>query len=201
MCKEVIIIGAGGHGKVIADIVNKSKDKVIGFLDDAKGSDKVLTYPILGKTCDCVKYQDKEFFLAIGNNEIRKKISAEYPMLKYYTAIHPTAVISEHVTIGEGTCVMAGVVINSSADIGKQCIINSGTIIEHDNKLADFVHVSPGAVLCGTVTVGECTHIGGGVTVKNNINITSNVVVGVGAAVVADITEPGTYCGVPAERL
>lgn len=200
MCREVIIIGAGGHGKVIADIVTKSKDKVFGFLDDYNSADKILTYPVLGKVCDCNKYLDKEFFLAIGNNEIRKKITDEYPLLKYYTAIHPSAVISENVTIGEGTCIMAGAVINSSANIGRHCIINSGAIVEHDNRLSDFVHLSPGAVLCGTVAVGECTHIGGGVTVKNNINIASNVIIGVGAAVVSDITAAGTYCGIPAKE-
>lgn len=198
MCKEVIIIGAGGHGKVIADIINKSGDKVIGFLDDGCTEKKVLDYPVLGKTEDCLKYKDKEFFIAIGNNAVRKKISEKYSILKYYTAIHPSAVIAMDVEIGEGSCVMAGVVINTSSKIGKHCIINSGSVVEHDNRLADFVHLSPGAILCGTVSVGECTHIGGGVTVKNNTNIVGDTVLGVGAAVVKDIDIPGVYGGVPA---
>lgn len=198
MSKEVIVIGAGGHGKVIADIIIKSGDRVIGFLDDGCTEKNILGYPILGKTEDCLKYKDKEFFIAIGNNAVRKKISEKYNMLKFYTAIHPSAVIAMDVEIGEGSCVMAGVVINTSARIGKHCIINSGSVVEHDNKLADFVHLSPGAVLCGTVSVGECTHIGGGVTVKNNTNIVGDTVLGVGAAVVKDIDIPGVYGGVPA---
>ena len=198
MSKEVIVIGAGGHGKVIADIIIKSGDRVIGFLDDGCTEKNILGYPILGKTEDCLKYKDKEFFIAIGNNAVRKKISEKYSILKYYTAIHPSAVIAMDVEIGEGSCVMAGVVINTSARIGKHCIINSGSVVEHDNKLADFVHLSPGAVLCGTVSVGECTHIGGGVTVKNNTNIVGDTVLGVGAAVVKDIDIPGVYGGVPA---
>ena len=198
MSKEVIVIGAGGHGKVIADIIIKSGDRVIGFLDDGCTEKNILGYPILGKTEDCLKYKDKEFFVAIGNNTVRKKISEKYNMLKFYTAIHPSAVIAMDVEIGEGSCVMAGVVINTSARIGKHCIINSGSVVEHDNKLADFVHLSPGAVLCGTVSVGECTHIGGGATVKNNTNISGDTVIGVGAAVVKDIDISGVYCGVPA---
>ena len=198
MSKEVIVIGAGGHGKVIADIIIKSGDRVIGFLDDGCTEKNIHGYPILGKTEDCLKYKDKEFFIAIGNNAVRKKISEKYNMLKFYTAIHPSAVIAMDVEIGEGSCVMAGVVINTSARIGKHCIINSGSVVEHDNKLADFVHLSPGAVLCGTVSVGECTHIGGGATVKNNTNISGDAVIGVGAAVVKDIDISGVYCGVPA---
>lgn len=198
MSKEVIVIGAGGHGKVIADIIIKSGDRVIGFLDDGCTEKNILGYPILGKTEDCLKYKDKEFFIAIGNNAVRKKISEKYNMLKFYTAIHPSAVIAMDVEIGEGSCVMAGVVINTSARIGKHCIINSGSVVEHDNKLANFVHLSPGAVLCGTVSVGECTHIGGGATVKNNTNISGDTVIGVGAAVVKDIDISGVYCGVPA---
>lgn len=198
MCKEVVIIGAGGHGKVIADIIKKSGDRLIGFLDDCCTAEKILDYPVLGKIKDCLKYRDKEFFIAIGNNAVRKKISEQYNMLKYYTAIHPSSVIAMDVEIGEGSCVMAGTVINTSAKIGKHCIINSGSVVEHDNKLADFVHLSPGAILCGTVSVGEGTHIGGGVTVKNNTNITGDTVIGVGAAVVKDIDISGVYCGVPA---
>lgn len=187
MSKEVIVIGAGGHGKVIADIVEKSGDKVLGFLDDNCKSEKVLKYPVLGKPEDCIKYKDKEFFIAIGNNAVRKRLSSEYDHLKFYTAIHPSAVIAMDVEIGEGTCIMAGAIVNTSTKIGRHCIINSGSVVEHDNRLADFVHLSPGTVLCGTVTVGEGTHIGGGATVKNNVTITSDVTVDTGAVITTDI--------------
>lgn len=199
MCKEVIIIGAGGHGRVIADIIEKSGDKVLGFLDDKREEKEFFDYPILGKISDINKFYDKEFFIAIGNNLIRKKIASENSKLKFYTAIHPSAVISRGVEIGCGTCVMAGCVINANTKIGRHSIINSGSVVEHDNQISDYVHLSPGAVLCGTVSVGECTHIGAGVTVRNNISITDETVIGVGAAVVSDIKIPGTYCGVPAK--
>lgn len=192
---DVIIIGASGHGKVIADIVEKCGDKVFAFLDDDTSKAGVE-----GKISECVNYPDKKFIIAIGNNAIRRKIAEEYD-LNYYTAIHPTAVIGKDVAIGEGTAIMAGTVINPSTVIGKHCIINSGSVVEHDNRLADYVHLSPNATLCGTVTVGENTHVGAGVTVKNNTSITSDCIIGVGAAVVSDITESGIYLGVPARKV
>lgn len=196
MNKEVIIIGASGHGKVIADIVHKSGDKVCGYLDDD------LSKPgVIGKASKCKQYKDKYFIIAIGNNSIRKRIAEQNADLKYYTAIHPAAVIAENVTIGAGTAVMANAVINPSAVIGKHCIINTGAIIEHDNVIADYAHVSPKAVLCGTVEIGESTHIGAGAVVKNNIKIGSNITIGAGAAVVKNIEKEGIYAGVPAKEL
>ena len=191
MSKKVIVIGAGGHSKVIADIIQKSGDILVGYLDDAQSD-------VLGKVRDCVKYPDCYFVIAIGNNHVRKNISQQYSNIKYYTAVHPSAVIGADVTIGEGTVVMANAVVNPSTSIGKHCIINTGTIVEHDNKISDYVHLSPRAVLCGTVVVGECCHIGAGVSVKNNITIGKDITVGVGAAVVHNLENAGIYVGIPA---
>ena len=195
MSKEVIIIGASGHGKVIADIIEKSGDKVIGFLDD-----DLTKKGVIGPVCDCVKYKEKQFIIGIGNIEIRKRIADEYPELSYYTAVHPAAVISSDASIAEGTAVMANAVINASAVIGKHSIINTASVVEHDNRVGDFVHISPGAVLCGGVNVGNNTQIGAGSVVRNNMTICQNVLVGCGACVVKDITENGTYIGVPAKK-
>ncbi len=198
---EVIIIGASGHGKVIADIIEKSGDKVFGFLDDNVLAEKVVGYNILGTVADCEKYKDKNFIIAIGNNKIRKQIAQKYNYLNYYTAIHPTAVISNNTTINKGTCVMANAVINADAKIGGHCIINTSSVVEHDNTLKDFVHISPNAVLGGTVYVGEGTHIGLGAMVRNNISICQNCIIGVGAAVVKNITKPAKYIGLPAKEI
>ena len=195
MCENVIIIGAGGHGRVVADIIKKSGDCVFGFLDSDLSKQDVI-----GRVEDCVKYFDKKFVIAIGNNAIRKKISQEYN-LEYYTAVHPSAVIGENVEIGEGTVVMANAVINPNTYIGKHCIMNTSSVTEHDNVISDYVHISPGAILCGTVKIGECTHIGAGTAVKNNVSITADVVVGCGGCVVKDINECGTYAGVPAKKI
>lgn len=153
MPKEVVIIGAGGHSKVVADIIIKSKDKLIGFLDDNLeiGSKIIENYQVLGKIEECVNLQKKNkelyFIIAIGNNCTRKMIYEKYN-LNYYTAIHPNSNIGMAVQIGEGTAIMANACINSNTKIGKNCIINTGAIIEHDNKIEDYVHVSPNATLC-----------------------------------------------------
>lgn len=201
--EQVIIIGASGHGKVIADIVIQTGDCVKGFLDDADNlPDTIEGIPVLGKISSYNKYNNCKFIVAIGNALIRKRIVNELKDARWYTAIHPSAQIScLGVTIGEGTVVMAQAVINSCATIGRHCIINSGAVVEHDNVLNDYVHVSPGAVLAGTVNVGANTHIGAGVVVRNNINITSDCTIGAGAVVVRNIVEQGTYAGIPARML
>lgn len=202
MSKSVIIIGKSGHGKVIADIILSQGDKVTGFLDDAySDNETILGFPLLGTVDDYVNYPDCEFIIAIGNPQIRELIANKLNV-KWYTAIHKTAVISAlDAEIGEGTAIMANAVINPSTKIGKHCIVNTGAVVEHDNVLGDFVHISPKAVLAGTVSVGKSTHIGVGAAVINNVSITSDCVIGGGAAVVKDVTESATYVGVPARRI
>ncbi len=205
MRKKVVIIGAGGHAKVIADIIIKSGDEVLAILDDNEkiiGSQIIneLNIKVSGKVADCINYKNAEFVIAIGSNKIRKDISQKYD-LKYYTAIHPSATIGLDAKIGEGTVVMPGAIINSGAVIGKHCIINTSSVIEHDCKLEDFVHISPNSTLAGKVTIGECTQIGVGACVKNNIVIGENSLIGAGAVVVKDILEPGTYIGIPARKM
>ena len=202
MHKDVIVIGAGGHAKVIADIVRKSGDNLVGFLDDTKeAGTEFFDAFILGNTDSYGEYQDKEFIIAIGNNVIREQIALKLQGVSFYTAIHPTAVIAEGVCVGKGTCVMANAVINADAKIGKHCIINTASVVEHDNVIADYVHISPATALAGTVTVGKGAHIGIGAKVKNNTEICADVVVGAGAVVVKNIAEAGTYVGVPARKV
>lgn len=202
MSKSVVIIGASGHGKVIADTVLKSGDKVIGFLDDGiEIGNLIVGFEVLGKISDYKNYSDCEFVIAIGDPYIREKI-ANMLNVKWYTAIHPTAVISSlDVEIGEGTVVMANAVINSCAKIGRHCIINTGAIVEHDNVLGDYVHLSPNVALAGMVSVGKSTHIGTGTCTKQVLNITSDCVFGAGSVIVKDITESGTYAGVPVRKI
>ena len=202
MNKSVVIIGASGHGKVVADIIKKSGDEVVGFLDDNPHLPKELSgIPVLGTVGDYTKYKDSMFVVAIGNAEIREKIVGQLDCVKWYTAIHPSAVIASIDTnIGEGTVVMANAVVNAGTIIGKHCIINTGAVVEHDNQIEDYVHVSVGAKLAGTVSVGKATWIGIGASVSNNLSICGGCMIGAGAVVVKNIREAGTYVGVPAER-
>lgn len=199
--KSVVIVGAGGHAKVIADIIIKSGDTIKGFLDDntAKHS-LVLGYHVLGNIESIRDFDNSVcFVLGIGDNYIRQSMAEQFDV-KWHTAIHPSAVIADDVQIKEGSVVMASCVINASAKIGRHCIVNSASVVEHDSFIEDFVHISPNVSLGGTVKVGEFTHIGIGSTVINNIAIASECTIGAGAVVVSDITEKGVYVGVPAKR-
>lgn len=201
MSKKLVIIGASGHGKVIADIALKNGYEIVGFLDDNDAIKEIAGFPLLGRVSDVIKYASEcAFFIAIGNNRIREMIAETYAV-NWAMLIHPTAVIGIDVQIEPGTVVMANAVINPSARIGKHCIINTGAVVEHDNLLQDYVHVSPNATLAGTVHIGKRVHVGVGACVKNNTAITDDVTVGAGAAVVKDITEAGVYVGVPARRM
>lgn len=197
MNENVIIIGAGGHGKVIADMVSCAGDRVLGFLDDGKAGTQVL-----GPVSDYVKYPEAAFIVAIGSADARRRVVQQLKNVRWYTAIHPKATVSAaDVTVGEGTAVMAGAVINPGAKIGRHCIVNTGAIVEHDNRIGDFAHISVGAKLAGTVTVGENTWIGIGAVVSNNVSVCHDCLIGAGAVVVRSIEEPGTYAGVPARKI
>ena len=201
MNKKVVIIGAGGHGRVVADTVEVCGDTVAGFLDDGTtANDKVN---VIGKVSDAEKFCNGEtyLFVAIGNCEIREKIMNSLPDAKWYTAIHPSAVISPSATIKEGTCVMPNAVVNNSAVVGKGVIINTCASVDHDDVIGDFVHIACGAHIAGTVTVGKGTWIGIGATISNNVSICDGVMLGAGAVVVKDITEKGTYVGVLAKKV
>lgn len=194
--KKIIIIGAGGHGRVVSETAKLNGYKEIDFLDDADKQTAV------GKVSDFIKYIDEaDFIVAIGSNAVRMKIQSDLKKsgANIVSLIHPNAIVSESVSIGKGTVVMAGAVINAGAVIGDGTIINTCASVDHDCKIGDFSHISVGARICGMVGIGDCTWIGAGATVINNINICNGSTVGAGAVVVKDINEIGTYVGVPAK--
>lgn len=204
MPKDVVIIGAGGHAKVIADIVYKSHDNIIGFLDDNPSIQEKKVYldkKVIGTTKDIDKYKEYYFIIGIGNNSIRENIAISHD-LKWYIAIHPRAIIASEVLIEGGSVVMAGAIINTGTKIGKHCIINTKSSIDHDNIIEDYVHVSPGATLAGTVHIKEKTWICAGATIINNITIDKNNIIGAGSVVIKNIEEEnGTYVGVPVRKI
>jgi sugar O-acyltransferase (sialic acid O-acetyltransferase NeuD family) len=194
---RLIIIGASGHGKVIADIAVRNGYSEIVFLDDDESIKECAGFPVIGKTSEA-KHLDGDKIIAIGNAKIRERIQNCISTIKL---IHPDAVISRRVEIGEGSVVMAGAVINTDSVIGKGCIINTCSSVDHDCILGDFVHVSVGAHLCGTVHVEKGTWIGAGATISNNISICPECFIGAGATVVKNISDPGTYVGIPARLI
>jgi len=203
--KNLLIIGASGHGKVVADIakaMNKWED--IFFLDDDEDIKSTLGIKRIGKTKDYNKYIEKyNFFIAIGDNKTREEIHRKLELnnATIDTLIHPNAVIGNNVIIKKGTVIMPGAVINSESKIGEGCIINTGTNIDHDTNIDDFAHVSPGVSIAGEVRIGKNTWLGIGSTVINNIKIGKNTIIGAGATVVRDIPDNCTAVGNPAKPI
>ena len=201
--KDLIIIGAGGHGRVIADIAQKlGVYNTIAFLDDGDAQES-MGLPIVGKAADMEKYVDKaDVFVAIGNSKVRRMFierllsaGANIP-----TLIHPSAVVGPCVEIGVGTAVMAGAVINPCSKLGKGVILNTCSSIDHDCIIGDYCHIAVGVHIAGTVRLGENVWLGAGTIIKNNVEICRNCIIDAGGVVVKDITESGTYVGVPAKK-
>lgn len=205
MKNKLLIIGAGGHGRVAADVAKlMCKWSRICFLDDKFGLCDESPYKLIGKSDDYNKYvNDYDMFVAIGDNSIRKSYISKLIDLNatLATLIHPNAVISGSVRLGQGTVAMAGVIVNTGSTIGIGCILNTACTIDHDVNICDFVHISPGANLAGNVSVGSNSWIGIGSVVSNNVSVAENTIVGAGGVVIKNIGQGGTYAGVPVRRI
>ncbi len=201
--KPLIIIGAGGHGKVIADIAEKNGYTDIAFLDNNAAVKTCGKYKVIGSCDNAIRHDGADFIVAVGNAKIRRELQTWLTEngLHVVSLIHPDAVVAESVTVGAGTAVMAGAVINPYVKIGKGCIINTCSSVDHDCNISDFVHVSVGAHVAGTVNIGNDTWIGAGATVSNNVKICSDCIIGAGAVVVKNTDKAGTYIGVPAKMM
>ena len=199
---NLVIVGASGHGKVVADIAEKVGYTDIIFLDDNQDVKTCGKYSVVGASGDAMRYSSCDFIVGIGNAEIRKRIQEKLIEvgLHIVTLIHPKAVIASDVSLGVGTVVMAGAIINPGSKVGNGCIINTGATVDHDNVLEDYVHVSVGSHLAGTVSIGSSTWIGAGAIISNNISICEKCMIGAGAIVVKNITEPDIYIGNPARK-
>lgn len=200
---RLVIIGASGHGKVCADIARLMGYRDIVFLDDDRNIHSCGEYEVIDTVSDLSQYVDTaDFFVAIGNSQVRQKIMEEIDAVhgKIVTLLHPHAVIARDTSIGRGTAVMAGAVINSGANIGKGCIVNTGSSVDHDCVIGHYSHISVGSHLAGTVVVKEHVWIGIGAIVSNNLKIYDHVTIGAGAVVVKDIEEAGIYIGIPAKK-
>lgn len=196
--KRIVIIGSGGHGRVVANIAELNGYKEIVLLDDDISKEGVC-----GRVDEYEKYLDTaDFFVAIGDSHAREKI---YLMLKeknatVITLIHPRATVCGNVTLGKGTVIMAGAVVNVGVEIGNGVIVNTNSVIEHDCSVNDFSHISVGSGVCGGVSVGKHTWIGAGATVINNVEICDNCMIGAGSTVVKNIILEGVYVGTPARK-
>jgi sugar O-acyltransferase (sialic acid O-acetyltransferase NeuD family) len=204
--KPLIIVGAGGHGRVVLDAANARRLPVNGFIDTvARRGEEVNGCTVLGNNGllddrECLSAHT--FIVAIGNQKVRRELSLlllERASLS--TVIHPRTMISSSASIGAGTAIIAGAIVNANAKVGRFCILNTGCTVDHDNYLADGVQVCPGVHLAGNVRCGADAFIGTGAVAIPGISIGANAIVGAGATVIRDVPDSAKVVGNPARIL
>jgi sugar O-acyltransferase (sialic acid O-acetyltransferase NeuD family) len=208
---KVVGVGAGGHAKVIVDILQRRGGyEIVGLFekDSLLWGTKILGVPVIGGDDLLPNYLEEvpNAFFGIGSissSAHRKRVFEKVVALGFtlITAIHPNATISNAAVVGDGSVVMAGAVIAPGAKLGKNVIVNTGAVIDHDCEIGDHVHIAPGATLSGAVQVGNGSHVGVGATVIQGVQIGCDAIVGAGAVVIADVPDGVCVVGVPARNI
>ena len=206
MRNRVFILGAGGHAKVIAEIIQLQGHTLSGFLDDSETliGQELLGLPILGPIANLTRVDFDGLVIGIGDNKNRYKIGGVFSEIEeaiWVEARHPSAVVSPDAQIGFGTMIVAGSIINIHTRIGSHCIVNTGATIDHDCVIHDYAHIGPGVHLAGSVTVGKGAFIATGANVIPGCTIGEWSIVGSGATVLSDVPPNTTVVGTPAQPL
>lgn len=190
---QLYIIGAGGHARVIADILVRRGSPAAGFIDRSSGS-SVSGIPVLDERS--ILLTSAAVIVGVGDNALRERLAAGYE--HFGIAVHPSAQVAADVEIGPGSVVMAGAILNPGAHVGSHCIVNSGAVVEHDCLLEDFCSIGPGAVLGGATQIGRGAVIGLGTSVIHGIRIGAHTVVGAGSTAVENLPPLTVALGNPA---
>lgn len=203
--KKLLITGASGHGEVMEELAKRTGCyEEIYYLDDNSGQQE-KNIRVIGGSEYAIEHKDEyDVIVAIGNAKARKQIQERYEQngVHLVSLIHPNAILPlEDMNIGKGSVVMAGAVLQSGVELGNGVIVNTSCSIDHNCKIGNYSHIAVGSHLAGNVIVDGETWIGAGTVISNNINVCKNVMLGAGAAVIRDITEAGTYVGVPARKI
>lgn len=199
---KIIVIGSGGHAKVVIDAAIDAGKKVIGLVDTNYQNQKetILGIKVLGGFETLSKYDKTKvsLIIAIGDNLKRKEYYLKLKKQGFLFAkiIHPTSVISKFTTIGEGAFINAGVIINAEVVISNNCIINSGSIVEHEAKIGDYTHLAPGVRVGGRTIIEEGVFVGIGSNIAQSIKIGHNATIGAGSVIIKDIHENSTVVGI-----
>lgn len=206
--ESIFIIGASGHAKVVADIVEQEGLlAVAGFIDAQVAAGTVhYGYPVLGTENDltrlCEEHSVSRGIVAIGDNFVRarvvERIGAVMPEFRYATAAHPSAQVARGAVFGPGTVLMANTVLNSDCTVGAHCIVNTGAQLDHDGEMDAYASLAPGVVAGGNCTIGGFAAVGIGANVSHGRSVGRHAVVGAGAVVIADVPAHQVWYGVPA---
>lgn len=197
--QRVFIIGAGGHAKVVADILLLQGYTIVGYLDDnpAAWDTRPLGLPVLGSIDSYAQFNPDALALGIGANHVRRALFERIPGL-WINAIHPTATIASSVQMGQGIVAAAHSVINPDTKIGNGVIINTGATVDHDCNIGDYAHIAPGAHLAGSVVIGSGTLVGIGAQIVPSCSVGERAIIGAGATVIGDVPPHVTAVGTPA---
>jgi sugar O-acyltransferase (sialic acid O-acetyltransferase NeuD family) len=203
--RRVVVYGASGHGKVVADALLASGTAVLGFVDDSAHllGARVLGLPVLGGSAWLTReapHGDVYVALGIGENRARRLIAGRCCSWGAHllAVVHPRATISASARVAEGAVIMAGAVVNAEADIQEGAIVNTGAIVEHESVVGEYAHVSPNAAMGGTTRLGELSQLGIGASVLPTITVGARTIVGAGAVVARNLPEGVVAFGVPA---
>lgn len=205
MSARLVIVGAGGHAKIVIDTVRQINRvsptySIVGLVDDVTGTTELCGFPV----ASAIEQFDSDcFVVAIGDNKVRKEKFEQLVSkgLQAATIMHPGAIVSPDAKIGEGTLVVAGAVINIAATVGSNCIINTTASIDHDCAIGNHCHIGPGAVLAGNVVVGEGAFLGIGTKVIPHVCIGDWATAGAGAVLVGNVSAGAKVVGVPARPI
>jgi len=200
MNNRLIVLGAGGHAKVVVSTVIEAGIEIEGIYDDDPGKwgKSVLGIPIKGPFSMIDESEWSNAVIAIGDNRTRRAIAEKFVNLQWASIVHPNAYVHSSVHLGGGTVVFAKAVIQPDSVVGEHCIVNTGATIDHDCRIGNYVHVAPGVNLAGEVTLGDGVFCGIGTKAIGGISIGNWTVVGAGSAVVRDLPEYSLAFGVPA---
>lgn len=203
MTGSVVVIGAGGHAKVVISVLRALGYDISGIYDDApdKQSRHLSGVQILGPIAALEDSPETQAVIAIGDCAVREQVAQRFRRIKWITAAHPAAYVDPTVRLGPGTVVFAGAVVQSDAVLGAHVIVNTGATVDHDCSVEDFAHLAPGVHLAGGVHIGHGTFLGVGAVVIPNRTVGWGTVVGAGGVVVCDLPAGVVAAGAPAKPI
>ncbi len=205
---DLVIVGAGGHGRVCAEIAAAAGWTVAGFLDASRPAGEIVNgHPVLGRSLGEIRNTHPsgkaQVFIAVGDNHRRKALFEGAAALGYEVAalVHPAASVSPTASVGAGSVLMAGTIVNANSSIGRYCIVNTASSLDHDNVLEDGVQICPGVRSAGGVRYRALAFIGTGASIIPGIEIGAHAIVGAGSVVIRDVPEDAKVAGNPARAI